>query len=441
MAKTAKIETKLTGDATGLKRELQVAKTEVGRYARDVTERLKAINAAVQSINIVAQISAIVGIAKQGIALYNQFKSWIEGAGRAARASADEAEAAARKLADAASKTGFSPAQFAAIQEAAARANVPAGELNDILSNIAKNGGGLREVADALGTTADNLERGAAAAGRAYVAARESRRGAAAEAAKNAAADEAGIREMVGQLLDKNGDIDAVASDVVAAFANVPNAFGAVMDEVEAEYERRRSAAQGPDDGPLAGASGWTPEEGNRGFARAVLNSTRSVADVASALEPRFDALLKQARAKREAAARAAEDAERARLGAVIAETVPEYNPYAAHAEAERHAAAAKAAEEKAAEEKARRQVRRDEILVQMGEARDRRDAEIAALTVAPPTAINSLNSVGGLIGSDPTAQNVMAMEKAVIAKMDVITRKFDESIGKLQKALDLLSE
>ena len=98
MAKSAKIETKITGDSTGLRRELDLSKNEVSKFARDVTARLKAIQAATQSINIIASIAGFVGMAKQAINLYKDLKNWINGTGEAAKKAAEEAKQAADKL-------------------------------------------------------------------------------------------------------------------------------------------------------------------------------------------------------------------------------------------------------------------------------------------------------------------------------------------------------
>lgn len=416
MAKAAEIKTKLTGDATGLKRELASAKSEVTKYARDVTERLKAITAAVQSINIIAQVSAIVGIAKQGIELYNTLKNWINGAADAADEATQRSIDAARKLADAASKANLTTDMFAAVTEAASRANIPASELEKILGEIAKKGGGIQDVADALGTTADALERGAASArlvtiGRRYSGAAAERRGEYEAARENREADIVGYRQMARDLLSTTaGDLSRIVADVVRAANGDRRVMEYVMSEIM--YERRNL----------------------RGIWRQATGGQRDVYTIHRALTQAFDT-------DAAARARAAEDAERARLSAIIAETVPEYNPYAAHAANERRQAAERAAAEKAAADIARRENRRAELLNQMGEASAKRAEDIAAITVSAPEAINSLNTIGGLIGTDPSKMNAMRMDEERNRKMDDITKKFDAANEKLQKAVDALME
>jgi hypothetical protein len=120
---------------------------------------------------------------------------------------------------------------------------------------------------------------------------------------------------------------------------------------------------------------------------------------------------------------------------------VNEYNPYEAYAEEEKRKAAQEAAEQKAAEARARRNARHDELLTQMGALVEKRDADIAALTVSAPQAINSLNSIGGLIGSDPTAQNAARMDAERNAKLTAIQKQFEEANTKLQEAVDALLE
>ena len=446
MAKSAKIETKITGDSTGLRRELDVSKNEVTKFARDVTARLKAIQAATQSINIIASISGFVGMAKQAISLYKDLKNWINGTGEAAKKAAEEAKQAADKLKEAASKTGFSPAQFAAIQEAAIRANVPAAELNSILEEIVKKGGGLQEVADALGTTADNLERGANAAGRAYTGEREARESAETAAAQAAKADAAGIREMVAQLLDRRADITDVVSDVVRAFADNPNAFGAIMNEVEAEYTRRREQAQRE-----AGM-------GATAMATGVLGRSRRVEEVAAALEQGFtaesgrrraqaadkaDAERQAEEARRIAEKRAAEGADMSAALGWLTTAPADMVKKALSLLPKGMDAVDKFAREEAkkAEARAKRDEKINELLARKGELVNERDAAIAALTVSAPQAINSLNSIGGLIGSDPTAQNAARMDAERNAKLTAIQKQFEEANTKLQEAVDALLE
>lgn len=416
MSKSAKIETKLTGDSTGLKRELNLSKNDVAKFARDVTARLKAIQAATQSINIIASIAGFVGMAKQAIHLYKDLKNWINGTGEAAKQAAAAAAEAGRKLSDAAQKNGFSPAEFSAITEAAARAKIPADELADILAKIAEKKGGIQEVADALGTTADNLEKAARAAneavtGRRYAAQAEARDKEAADAEAGRKADATGYARMARDLLAVNGqDFGRVVADVVRA----ANGDKSVLDYIASNlmYESR----------------------GARGAVRSAMGKQRDVNFVMRNLYSAFDE-------DEVARAKAAEEARQADLIARLQQGVNEWDPYTAYAEEEKRKAAQEAAEQKAAEARARRNARHDELLTQMGALVEKRDADIAALTVSAPQAINSLNSIGGLIGSDPTAQNAARMDAERNAKLTAIQKQFDEANTKLQEAVDALLE
>lgn len=414
MAKSAKIETKLTGDSTGLKRELNLSKNEVAKFARDVTARLKAIQVATQSINIIASIAGFVGMAKQAISLYKDLKNWINGTSDAAKQAAAAAAEAGRKLSDAAQKNGFSPAEFAAITEAAARAKIPADELADILAKIAEKKGGIQEVADALGTTADNLRRAADAAnaavtGRRYAAQAESREKEAADAEAGRKADATGYARMARDLLAVNGqDFGRIVADVVRA----ANGDKSVLDYIASNlmYESR----------------------GARGVVRAAMGKQRDVNFVMRSLYSAFDE-------DEVARSKAAESARQADLVARLQQGVTEYNPYEAYADEQKRKAAADAAAQKAAESSARRNEKQDEIMKQLGALVEKRDADIAAITVSAPQAINSLNSIGGLIGSDPTALNAARMDAERNAKLSDIQKKFDEANAKLQEALDAL--
>jgi hypothetical protein len=414
MSKSAKIETKLTGDSTGLKRELNLSKNEVAKFARDVTARLKAIQVATQSINIIASIAGFVGMAKQAISLYKDLKNWINGTSDAAKQAAAAAAEAGRKLSDAAQKNGFSPAEFAAITEAAARAKIPADELADILAKIAEKKGGIQEVADALGTTADNLRRAADAAnaavtGRRYAAQAESREKEAADAEAGRKADATGYARMARDLLAVNGqDFGRIVADVVRA----ANGDKSVLDYIASNlmYESR----------------------GARGVVRAAMGKQRDVNFVMRSLYSAFDE-------DEVARSKAAESARQADLVARLQQGVTEYNPYEAYADEQKRKAAADAAAQKAAELTARRNEKQDEIMEQLGALVEKRDADIAAITVSAPQAINSLNSIGGLIGSDPTALNAARMDAERNAKLSDIQKKFDEANAKLQEALDAL--
>lgn len=414
MAKSAKIETKLTGDSTGLKRELDLSKNEVAKFARDVTERLKAIQVATQSINIIASIAGFVGMAKQATSLYKDLKNWINGTSDAAKQSAAAAAEAGRKLSDAAQKNGFSPAEFAAITEAAARAKIPADELADILAKIAEKKGGIQEVADALGTTADNLRRAADAAnaavtGRRYAAQAESREKEAADAEAGRKADATGYARMARDLLAVNGqDFGRIVADVVRA----ANGDKSVLDYIASNlmYESR----------------------GARGVVRAAMGKQRDVNFVMRSLYSAFDE-------DEVARSKAAESARQADLVARLQQGVTEYNPYEAYADEQKRKAAADAAAQQAAESSARRNEKQDEIMKQLGALVEKRDADIAAITVSAPQAINSLNSIGGLIGSDPTALNAARMDAERNAKLSDIQKKFDEANAKLQEGLDAL--
>lgn len=416
MAKSAKIETKLTGDSTGLKRELNLSKNEVAKFARDVTARLKAIQVATQSINIIASIAGFVGMAKQAISLYKDLKNWINGTSDAAKQAAAAAAEAGRKLSDAAQKNGFSPAEFAAITEAAARAKIPADELADILAKIAEKKGGIQEVADALGTTADNLRRAADAAnaavtGRRYAAQAESREKEAADAEAGRKADATGYARMARDLLAVNGqDFGRIVADVVRA----ANGDKSVLDYIASNlmYESR----------------------GARGVVRAAMGKQRDVSSVMRSLYDAFD--------EDEAArARAAEGAD---MGAALGwlTTAPaDMMKKALSLLPKGMDAVDKFAREEAkkAEARAKRDEKVDELLARKGELVNDRDAAIAALTVSAPQAINSLNSIGGLIGSDPTALNAARMDAERNAKLSDIQKKFDEANAKLQEALDAL--
>ena len=416
MAKQAKIETKLTGDATGLKRELNIAKTEVGRYAKDVTERIKAINVAIKSINFMGQIGLFISGVKFAIEKYKELRDWINGTSKSAQEAAEKAAEAGRRLADAAGKANLTPEQFAAVTDAAARANIPASELEKTLAAIAAQGGGIEAVAEAIGMTADELERAANVAGRnitgrKYAATAEERRKEAAESEAGREADRKGYMDMARDLLG------ASASEFARVVADVARATGGNEEELDRIASNLIMQTRGA-----------------RGAFRAAFGMDRDVNRVIMQLSDAFAA----ERARRAAAD---EDAKRAWAMDVIGAGVNEWNPYEAHAEEERQAAAARAAEERTAAEAARRAARRGELLEQRESARVKREEDIAAITVSAPQAINSFNSIGGLVGADPTAQNVARMEAERNAKIEAINKKFDEANNKLQQALDALNE
>lgn len=417
MAKTAKIETKLTGDSTGLKRTLDTSKNDVAKYARDVTERLRAIQAAAQSINIIAGVAGFVAMAKQAIHLYKDLKNWINGTGEEARRAAAEAAEAGRKLADAAKKSGFSPSEFKAISDAAAAANIPAAELEGILAKIAEKKGGIDDVAAALGTTADNIQRAADAAkgivgGRAYAAAAEARRGEVEGEKAGRRADRGGLEQAARDLLtiSDESEFQRVIADVLRA---------ADGDE---EFIRRVQSEVMRQSGGLRGA--WREATGRQ----------RDVNTVGFRLGTAFE----EDQARRAAAA---EEEKRAQAEALAQAKAEEASQRTAE-EAKRWQAELI---QQANEEKRRlaeEQAREDKIYglnQRILTAQAKRDEDIAAVTVSAPQAINSLNSIGGLIGADPTALNAARMAAERDRAVENINKRCDEAVQALREEIEIL--
>lgn len=426
MAKTAEIRTRLTGDATGLRRELDVSRSDVARYARDVTERLKAIQAAAQSINIVASISGFIGIAKQAISVYNDLRKWIRGTSEEAEKAAAAATEAARKMRDEAAKSGVDTSLYDVLREQAEKAGVAADELSEKLKQFREHKLTFDELAASIGGTRDAIESAANAAdktnvGRRYLAERGDREARAATAAEAAENERQGLRAIVrdiARLADKFGN---GGQDVAALWDRLLEAAGGDAAKAADIYNANRSVL-----GRAVGV-GMYGDEALR------------------AASGRYAGNMAARAARRQAAIDAADaEARRARergLEAKIREGTQEYNPYQAYAEEQRAAAAAAAEARKAAESEAGRQRRIEDLEAKQVDVRWRAQRAEEAVRVSAPSAINSYNAVGGLVGADPTAMNAMRMEAERARAVEDIRGKLVEALRALQTEIDILRE
>lgn len=419
MAKTAEIKTKLTGDATGLRRELDVSRSDVARYARDVTARLKAIQAAVQSINIVASVAGFVGIAKQAVSVYNDLRKWIRGTSEEAEAAAAKATEAARKMRDEAGE-GVGVALYDALREQAEAAGVAADALSAKLREFREHKITFDELAASIGSTRDALaaaEDAAAArtGGTRYLAdrgdaeaARERRE---AERENNLAGVRALVRDIARMASDGGNRGADELYDRLLDIAGGDAAYARqIFDANRSWRERLRgvSAASGWGDLAFEGAAARYAE---RGSAAAQARSARDAADAD--------------------AARAAREAD---LIARLQANVPEYNPYEAYAEAERKRQRDEAAAQALADKISGLETR-------ASDARERGRRAEDAVRVSAPQAINSLNSIGGLIGSDPTALNAARLEAERAAAVNAIRESTAAAVRALEEEIRILRE
>ena len=433
MAETAEIKTKLTGDATGLRRELDVSRSDVARYARDVTARLKAIQAAVQSINIVASVAGFVGIAKQAISVYNDLRKWIRGTSEEAEAAAAKATAAARKIRDEAAGAGLDMSLYDAIREQADAAGVAADDLNEKLRQFREHKLTFDELAAAIGGTRDVIEAAANVAdqtnvGRRYLAERGDAEAAAATAKESRDTEQQGLR--------------AIVRDI----ARLADKFGNGGPEVAALWDRLMEAANGD-----ASRAAEIYNANRSRFGRAV--GVAMYGDEAlRAAAGRYAGNQAARAAERQGAIDAADaEARRARereLEAKIGEGTQEYNPYQAYAD-EQRAEAQRQREEAAAQaqrqrEEAAAQAKADKIENLEGrviEARWRGQRAEEAIRVSSPSAINSLNAIGGLVGADPTALNAARMEAERTAAVNAIRESTAAAVRALEEEIRILRE
>ena len=423
MAKTAEIKTKLTGDATGLRRELDVSRSDVARYARDVTARLKAIQAAVQSINIVASVAGFVGIAKQAISVYNDLRKWIRGTSEEAEKAAAAATEAARKMRDEAGE-GVGIALYDALREQAEAAGVAADALSAKLREFREHKITFDELAASVGATRDALAGAESAAAGRTVGTRYLAERGDAEAARKAREDAANT--------EREG-IRAIVREIYARGDRFGR--GAATDDL---WDRLLEAAGG--DAARAGElynenRGWTNFRavgvgmyGDEALRAASGRRAARQAAAEAAREAGRQAHDAEVRAQREAAAKEEEDRQRR-----------ENERAAAAAEAERQRAEAQRQREEAAA-----QAKADKIEKLEGrviEARWRGQRAEDAVRVSAPQAINSLNTIGGLIGSDPTALNAARMEAERTAAVNAIRESTAAAVRALEEEIRILRE
>ena len=422
MAKTAEVRTKLTGDSTGLRRELDLSKSEVAKYARDVTQRLRAIQAAVQSINIVASVAGFVAIAKQAIETYRTLSKWIRGTSDEAEAAAAKATEAARKMRDEAAKAGVDTSLYDALREQAEKAGVAADELAEKLKQFREHKLTFDELAASIGGTRDAIVAAANAAdrgnvGRRYLAEKGDREAAAATRAEAAETERQGLRAIVrdiARLADKFGN---GGSEVAALWDRLLEAAGGDTAKAAEIYNANRSIF-----GRAVGVGMYGDEALRGASGRYAANQAASAARRQAAID-----------AANQAAAAAAAEA-KAKADAAAAEEKAK-----ADEKARREKEAADAAAAKAAEAEAARQKKIDDLEAKKIDVRWRAQRAEEAVRVSAPSAINSYNAIGGLVGADPTARNAARMEAERTRAVADIREKCDAAVRALEEELKVL--
>ena len=398
MASKAKVTVAIDADSRGLKKGLKDAENDVESFGQRASQKLDAINSGIGKLSAIAGglgIISLVSAAMDAVTKIKELVSWMQHLGDVS----EEAAASAKAWGDAMTDSGLDPAVYAAVEDAAARANMPAEKLAETLKKIAETGGGIEAVAAALGTTADNLERAAAPGSNSAI--RAAGLGYAGASASDAAARDKRISE---NEASKEG-WRKMAVDALSAsknFAQAAEAWSAAIratGSVDAAGEMLRRSLT------------WT-DRNIRGIGRDPL--TGRAIDAGLRLIPQQDAA--QA-AEREAAAKVVAD-KAAKDAAEAAEK-------------------AKAQADREAEARAREQARADAVATRhidkASAITGSRKESIERITVQGPLGANALAASGGLLGGSLDNATRMAQQRQ--RSIDEINAKFAAASEELRKS------
>lgn len=402
MAAKSEIKVNLTGDSTGLQRAAKDAKNSIRELSDDAKSRLDSIQ---QAMGIVGKFAAGFGIVAAFKAVVSTVKAYVDKLNEARDAwiaigkVSAEAIATAKGWEGEQKASGLNAAEYQAIKDAATEANIPVSQLNETIKSIASQGGGLREIADALGMSAEKVER--------FMNAGSGAMGAGLKISASVISDsdrkkqQEAAREGINSIGRRMQSSDAATR--TAAWMEWLDATGGNM--YFNEFEKSNTfmgdiRGTNVDVGLLRKYAGqmrseWEYRNAERELAA---SAEREAAEEKKAAEEEKRRTAQEAEIDRKEAERASKE----------------------RVEQEKQAA-------EAAKETERRTQKASEAFEGMAKAFEDKQDALANIRVSAPESMSQYGSVGGLYGNDPVAMNAEKQRREIADAVKNIESKYEK--------------